>query len=129
MRSLRPGSLLQIQVGLGSEAVVYGPCLSNGPKRTAESEPLEEGPDPTVTLVANLEVGNRCGFQGLLRRYSGSRNGIRSVVLNAGWVGQGIRHQCQQFCHEPPIREQIVVAGCDVPIPARLLTDSLFCQK
>src|SRR3954451_543561 len=29
------------------------------------------------------------------RRYSCSRNVIKSVVLNAGWYGRGIRHQCR----------------------------------
>jgi hypothetical protein len=32
------------------------------------------GVDPTATLVANSDVGDRCGFYGLSRRHSCSRN-------------------------------------------------------
>jgi hypothetical protein len=66
-----------------------------------------------MTLVANSEVGDRCGFQSLSRRYLYSRNAIKSVVLNAEWYGRGIRHQCQQLCHQPPIgREASIRAFC-----------------
>jgi hypothetical protein len=47
-----------------------------------------------LTLVANSEVGDQCGFQNLSRRYLCSWNAIKSVALNAGWYGRGIRHQC-----------------------------------
>src|SRR3954469_9290421 len=52
------------------------------------------GPDSTVTLVANSDVGDRCGFHGISRRYSCFRNTNKRVVLEAGWYGWGIRHQC-----------------------------------
>src|SRR4051794_29749868 len=41
-------------------------------------------PDSTVTLVANSDVGDRCGFHGISRRYSCFRNTNKRVVLEAG---------------------------------------------
>src|SRR4051794_7532333 len=52
------------------------------------------GPDSTVTLVANSDVGDRCGFHGISRRYSCFWNTNKRVFLEAGWYGWGIRHQC-----------------------------------
>jgi hypothetical protein len=49
----------------------------------------QNGPAPTVTLVANSEAGDRCEFRDLSRRYSCSQNAIKSIVLNARWDGWG----------------------------------------
>ena len=57
-----------------------------------------------MTLVANSEVGDQCGFQNLSRRYLCSWNAIKSVALNAGWYGRGIRHQCH--CWVYPVSKQ-----------------------
>lgn len=75
-------------------------------KTPEESLPRQLGVDPTATLVANSDVGDRCGFHGISRRYSCFRNTNKRVVLEAGWYGWGIRHQCQQLCHQPPISRE-----------------------